>query len=109
MELDRKLVQILFDCAINSMDFGSGMMDDEEVSALREVAVMLGVDPDEATPCNFKCKYRGAHRTRHRDPSNDNYRTFNLNSRSYTSCQDCGRIWYDDQGGVPDDVKTFQA
>ena len=56
-----RLAAILFDTAVGSMDFGSGFLDDEEVAALREAAVLLGADPDEATPRNFRCKYRGRH------------------------------------------------
>lgn len=92
MELERRLVEILLDTAVGSLNFGSGMLDDEEVSALREVARLLGVDPMEATPENFKCKYRGEHRTRHREGS-----VITGFDRAYTSCMDCGRVWYDDQ------------
>lgn len=60
-EIERGLLQILFDTAVNSMDFGSGFLDDEEVAALREVAVLLGVDPMVATPEMFQCKYSGEH------------------------------------------------
>jgi len=60
-EIDDRLLRIVFDVAVHSMDFGSGFLDDEEVAALREVAVTLGVDPAEATPGNFRCQYRGHH------------------------------------------------
>ena len=60
-EISDRLLRIVFDTAVHSMDFGSGFLDDEEVAALREVAVILGVDPAEATPRNFTCKYRGHH------------------------------------------------
>lgn len=59
--VDQATVQILFDIAINSLDFGSGWLDDEEVEALRECAVTLGVDPITATPDGFKCKYTNEH------------------------------------------------
>lgn len=55
------MLRALFDVAVSSMNFGSGFLDDEEVACLREVAVILGVDPDVATPQNFRCKYRGHH------------------------------------------------
>ncbi len=61
MVIDRRLLQIVFDVAVESMDFSSGFLDDEEVDALREVAVVLGVDPMIATPENFKCKFDGKH------------------------------------------------
>lgn len=59
MAVGKRVLQIVFDTAVHSMDFGSGFLDDEEVLALREVAVILGVDPIVATPDNFKCKYLG--------------------------------------------------
>jgi hypothetical protein len=55
-------LQILFDTAVGSMDWGSGFLDAEEVEALRRVAIILGVDPLDATPDNHKCQYRGQHR-----------------------------------------------
>lgn len=59
--IDDRLLRVLFDVATGSMDFGSGFLDDEEVAALREVAVLIGADPDDATPEKFRCKYRGHH------------------------------------------------
>ena len=59
--IDRKLLQIVFDAAVGSMDFGSGMFDDEEVAALRDVAAILGVDPMVGTPELFRCKFDGKH------------------------------------------------
>lgn len=47
----------VFDTAVDSMDFGSGFLDDEEVLALREFAVAIGVDPMTATPYGFSAKY----------------------------------------------------
>ena len=57
MSLSDDDIRILFDAAINSLDFGSGFLDNEEVEALRRVAVYLGVDPVEATPRNFIATY----------------------------------------------------
>ena len=59
--VDRTMLQIVFDCAVGSMDFGSGFLDDEEVTGLRAIAGYLGVDPMLATPLNFQCKYTGKH------------------------------------------------
>jgi hypothetical protein len=56
--IDLDVLQKTFDTAVNSMDFSSGFLDDEEVTALRACAVVLGVDPLQATPQNFICKYR---------------------------------------------------
>jgi hypothetical protein len=49
--------QILFDALVQSMDFGSGFLDTEEVEALRAMAVVLGVDPAQATPAEFTARY----------------------------------------------------
>lgn len=49
--------QIVFDAAVGSMDFTSGMLDTEEVEALRSLAVILGVDPAVATPAEFRSSY----------------------------------------------------
>lgn len=58
LEIDFAVLQKVFDTAVNSMNFGSGFLDDEEVEALRECALALGVDPMNGTPDNFKPKYR---------------------------------------------------
>lgn len=61
VSIDHTQLQILFDIAVGSLDFGSGFLDEEEVEALRDVALLLDVDPDKATPRNRKCKYDGKH------------------------------------------------
>lgn len=66
LTIDKELIKIVFDVAVESMDFGSGFLDDEEVEALRKMAVILGLDPAVGTPDNFKCKY-GYHRYSDRD------------------------------------------
>ena len=53
----REMLRIVFDAAVNSLDFGSGFLDDEDVEALRDIAIRLGADPDDATPFNFDDKY----------------------------------------------------
>lgn len=51
-------LQMLFDIAVGSMDFGSGFLDDEEVTVLRRVAKdKLGVDPMVGTPRNYASRY----------------------------------------------------
>lgn len=54
-----EVLQIVFDTAINSMDFGSGFLDDEEVTALRDMAMRLGQDPLLATPSGHHKKFYG--------------------------------------------------
>ena len=61
IEIDENVLKVVFDVAVESMDFGSGFLCDEEVDALRACAVRLGVDPMVATPENFKCKFVGKH------------------------------------------------
>ena len=57
LSVPREDLQILFDTAVNSMDFGSGFLDDHEVECLRRIAVVLGADPKVATPYEFQSKY----------------------------------------------------
>jgi hypothetical protein len=57
MELPREHVQIMFDALVHSMDFGSGFLHEEEVVALRETAIALGLDAEVATPIEFRDKF----------------------------------------------------
>lgn len=50
-------LRALFDCAVNSMDFGSGFWDHEDTTAARAIAVLLGVDPWNATPRDHGVNY----------------------------------------------------
>lgn len=50
-------LQILFDAVMNSLDFGSGFLDNDDVQALRDCAVLLDVDPVLATPGDFHAAY----------------------------------------------------
>jgi hypothetical protein len=59
-------LQKLFDTAVNSMDFGSGFLDHDEVLMLRRIAVILGVDEMVATPEGFKKQFRHTYRPRMR-------------------------------------------
>jgi hypothetical protein len=60
MTLPADDLRAVFDIAVGSMDFGSGFLDDAEVETLRRVAVVIGVDPMEATPSIFAAKYHHA-------------------------------------------------
>ena len=53
----RVLLAGLFDLATNSMDFGSGFWDADDTGIARAVALLLGVDPSEATPRNVLALY----------------------------------------------------
>lgn len=61
MSVRRGDLRALLDCASTSMDFGSGMLNDEEVEILRKTAEVLDVDPLVVTPSNHVCKYKGRH------------------------------------------------
>ena len=50
-------LRALLDVASTSMDFGSGMLYDEEVEILRAAAVVLSIDPMTVTPSGHHCKY----------------------------------------------------
>jgi hypothetical protein len=50
-------LKALFDIAVESMDFSSGFLDDDEVAVLRRIAVSIGVDPMLGTPSNYVKKY----------------------------------------------------
>lgn len=64
--VSRKMLQLVFDTAVNSIDFSSGFLDDEEVvDGLRACAVVLGVDPMVGTPERFRCKFEGHHVAAH--------------------------------------------
>lgn len=112
MEIPDRLLRIVYDTAVSSMDFGSGFLDDSEVAALREIAVILGTDPETATPGNFKCKYRGHHAARpYLDPSFFDSFADSRKKNAYVHlderrvlykddcprigmwCPDCGRRW----------------
>jgi hypothetical protein len=47
----------LFDMICCSMDFGSGFFDTEQVNLIRRIAVILAVDPMEATPSSQAKEY----------------------------------------------------
>jgi hypothetical protein len=79
--------KVVFDIATNSLDFGSGFLDDEEVEALRAAAVDLGVDPMEATPHDFKGQYCPGHQPKtHIAP---------VGGRTITRCEICDWVLRD--------------
>lgn len=49
--------QRVFDALVNSMDFGSGFLETDDVVALRELATAIGVDPNVGTPREFTAQY----------------------------------------------------
>lgn len=57
VEIPRLLLQALVDMAVESMDWGSGFLDTEDVDHLRAAAGILGVNPRNVTPSDFRDKY----------------------------------------------------
>jgi len=55
--LDFEHAQRVFDALVNSMDFGSGFLETDDVTALRALAVAIGVDPNKGTPSEFAAQY----------------------------------------------------
>jgi hypothetical protein len=56
-EISTEDLRALFDVAVGSMNFASGFLDTDEVNMLRRVAGLIGVDPMEATPHEFRQQY----------------------------------------------------
>lgn len=57
VQLQRDHAQRIFDALVSSLDFGSGFLGDEDVEALRALAVLLGVNPMLGTPREFASSY----------------------------------------------------
>jgi hypothetical protein len=55
--IPREDLMAFFDLAVNSMDFGSGFWEESDIHVARRVAVVIGVDPMEATPFNDRRRY----------------------------------------------------
>lgn len=55
--IEREDLRALFDLATNSMDFGSGFMNHEDVLMLRRVAEIIGANEREAIPSNFRASF----------------------------------------------------
>lgn len=54
-------IKAVIDMALVGDRACSGHLDDEEVDTLRRLAVAAGLDPMDATPYNYACKYIGSH------------------------------------------------
>jgi len=94
------LARVALDIAIGSMDFGSGFLDNEEVEALRELAVLLGVDPWQATPPNMRDHFCGDHPWGEWE-INPNA----LHRRSWRrTCTRCGKREFHNEQSPPEDV-----
>ena len=94
MSVNRETEQIIFDIAVNSLDWGSGFLDDEQVEALRRYAEHLGADVWKATPINHRPKYCPGHEwVQPWTPRNESW-----------LCRHCGR-YQDEDRAV--DISTF--
>lgn len=72
IEVPEPALRALLDLAIDSMDFGSGFWEQEDTDAAREVAELLGVCPNAATPTEMLSKYpecAGIVKLPHRHPA----------------------------------------
>lgn len=93
-----ELAKAAFDISISSLDWGSGFLDDEQVEALRELAVIFDVDPWEATPPNHRPKYCPGH------DWSDWKETHLAAYPDYRVCSICKQ--YDHRGPKPQPVAT---
>lgn len=59
--IPKEAAQRVFDALVSSLDFGSGFLETDDVTALRELAIAIGVDPNVGTPDEFKSQYRHAY------------------------------------------------
>lgn len=88
------IAKAVFDIAVNSMDFGSGFLDNAEVEQLRAFAVLIDVDPMEATPSNFRAQYPHKYidAIRYEWPDNAWERKFPVEERmTVHRCRDCSK------------------
>ena len=78
--VNRELLQIVFDLVVNSMDFGSGFFDEDDVKATRELATIIGLDPMVGTPENMKCQFGAEHKP------------YPYGSGAQTTCMACHKV-----------------
>ena len=80
-------LRALLDMVTGSMDYGSGFLNNEDIEILRKAARVLGINPDEVTPTQHVCQYRGTHQWvknpwKRRDPPQ---------TGDWWYCKDCRR------------------
>lgn len=63
VELPFEDARALFDMVCNSMDFGSGFLETNDVTVMRRLAVIIGVDPTLGTPRAFATQYPHAYQS----------------------------------------------
>ena len=85
------VAQVVFDVAVGSLDFGSGFLDNDEITALRAFAEAIGVDPAKATPSNFVCVFDPPHQW---DEWRDMASVGQQGWKRYRACSRCGEFEY---------------
>jgi hypothetical protein len=55
--MPRGNVQEMLDIIVGSLDYGSGVLDQQQIEALRAAAELLGLDPMSATPSEYSKSY----------------------------------------------------
>jgi hypothetical protein len=89
---DDDLIRHLLDLATESLDYGSGFMDNDDVETLRAAAVRVGVDPWTVTPDNHKPNYCPGHEWSEWQEAGFSY--FITWSKEYRRCAVCEKTEY---------------
>lgn len=72
ISVPKRIAQIVFDLAVTADSIASGVMDTEDITAMRQLAGILGVDPAVCTSDEFVAQF--PHEYRAKRPSLDEYR-----------------------------------
>lgn len=56
-QLSGEALQDVYDIAVNSMDFGSGFLDTEQLGHLRQLGLAIGAPPLHYGDCHAECWY----------------------------------------------------
>ena len=57
ISIPKEVARVIFDLAVSADGMCSGIMDTEDVTAMRHLAGLLGVDPDVCTGEEFRAKF----------------------------------------------------
>jgi hypothetical protein len=87
VEIEVEKLKMLFDLVVQSMDFGSGFLDHEDVTLLRETAGIIGADPMEATPSEFRKRIQHPYR----EPNGNPYISATTGVPALRPCYWCGK------------------
>ena len=89
-DIPEQIARQVLEIASDSMDAGSGMLDDEQVIALRQFARCIGVDPDSVTPDEWDTK-SGAVRVENEHAATKDF-NFHVAPPTVTARCLCGRL-----------------